>query len=71
MAITELLNAERCKIPKMETSTSVRNGRVIFHMTGTVHLPHGGDVDALQSKLRGVQATNSELRVVFDVKRSP
>ena len=26
MAVTELLGAEDCKIPKMETSTSVRDG---------------------------------------------
>jgi len=72
MAITELLHAEHCKIPKMETSTSVRNGGVVFHMTGTVHVPPFKNIKELQAKLRGVRAgaaANDGLKVVFDVNR--
>ena len=70
MAVTQLLGVEGCKIPKMETSTSVRDGVVMFHMEAAVHVPRGHDMDALTSKLRGVQAANKGLELTFDVDKN-
>ena len=70
MAVTQLLGVEGCKIPKMETFTSVRDGVVMFHMEAAVHVPRGHDMDALTSKLRGVQAANKGLELTFDVDKN-
>ena len=69
MAVTELLGVEGCQVKKMETSTSVRGGVVMFHMEATVQIPRGHEVDSLTSKLRGIQAANKGLELKFDLPK--
>ena len=69
MAVTELLGVEGCQVKKMETSTSVRDGVVMFHMEATVQIPRGHEVDSLTSKLRGIQAANKGLELKFDLPK--
>ncbi|KAH8074925.1 cGMP-dependent protein kinase [Aureococcus anophagefferens] len=69
MAVTQLLGVEGCKIPKMETFTSVRDGVVMFHMEAAVHVPRGHDMDAAD-----VEAPASRPRtrpeLTFDVDKN-
>lgn len=65
LAITELLSAQGCKIPKMETATFVKEGVVHFKMDAVVHVT-GGNADSIAQQLDGVLAANPGLELTFD-----
>lgn len=65
-AVTELLTAQGCTIPKLETKTYIENNVTTFFMDALVVLHDPNNADAIAQELQLISDANDGLRITFD-----
>ncbi|KAJ8612840.1 hypothetical protein CTAYLR_002080 [Chrysophaeum taylorii] len=67
-AVTDLLTAQGCNIPKLETKTYFAADETVFHLDALVQLPEAANADTVGKELELIMETNIDrgLKISWD-----